>query len=243
MQDKKTNQEKVGMGDKINEFIQRNRKGIFAAACVILILFAGSLVFIYVKDNLDKKAAAEIEELITKFDELREKMFDEEGNEEIDAFIAELEDFGEKTRGFPGSKAKSMAAEIYVIREDWSKAEEAFTAAARIGAKTYLGPISLFNAAVAAEEQSRLEEAIDLLEQALSHKFEFIQAPHAQFSVGRLNEQLGNYDEAIAAYREVLINWSDIQNWHLLARSRIIALEIKIESSIDLEDIAIEIND
>jgi len=231
MQDKKIKQEKESIGDKINEFIQRNRKGIFAVTGVILILFVGSLVFIYVKDNFDKKAAAQLEELIIKFDELRDKMDEEECDEEecdvIDTFIAELESFADKTRGFSGSKAKSLVAEIYVIREDWEKAEEAFTAAARIGAKTYLNPILLFNAAAAAEEQGRLEEAIDLLQQALSNKFEFPAAPRAQFSVGRLNEQLGNYDEAIDAYREVMINWPDLPAWQQLARSRITAIEIR----------------
>ncbi|MDR0320267.1 MAG: tetratricopeptide repeat protein, partial [Treponema sp.] len=132
-----------------------------------------------------------------------------------------------KTGGYAGSKAWSIIAQIHSRKEEWQQAEETWLKAAHKGARTYLGPIALFNAAAAAEEQGKLEQAIELLEQCLAHKFEFPAAPRAQFSIGRLNEQLGNTGAAMEAYRIVLINWADMPVWQQLARSRITALEIQ----------------
>ena len=225
MQDKTSTGE--NFKDQINDFIQRNRIAIFSVVGILVFLFIGAVIFIAVSDNLYKKSVVKIEELTQKYDELRFYVNDDYFTDDVNSLILELETFAAKTKGFPGSKAWSLAADIYANREDWSKAEEAFINSARTGNKTYLGPLSLFNAAAAAEEQGKLEQAIDLLQQCVSHVFEFPSAPRAQFSIGRLYEQLGNNSEAIAAYREVLINWPEMPVWHQLARSRIIAIEIQ----------------
>jgi len=58
----------------------------------------------------------------------------------------------------------------------------------------------------------------------------FPAAPRAQFSVGRLRESLNEDEKAIEAYRAVISSWPNDQVWTNLARSRIIALEIKTGS-------------
>jgi len=212
-------------GDKINEFIQRNRKIIFVITGILVVLFVGSIVFLSVRDNLDKKSAEVLEELNRKYDDLRLDILEDILNENAESFINELEAFALKTRGFSGSKAWSILGEVYFDREDWEKAKEAYIKSANTGKRTYLGPMAFFNAAAAAEEQGELEQAIDLLKQGISLNIEFPAAPRAQFSIGRLNEQLGNKDAAIESYREILIKWSDITTWQQLAHSRISALE------------------
>jgi len=225
MQEKK--QEKENVGDKINDFIQRNRKVIFSITGIIIILFIGAVVFIYVNDKMEKKASEGLEDLTGKFKELKEYINDEEKKDEVDALTDDLKEYAVKTKGFAGSKAWSLIAEIHAGREDWALAEEAFISSAREGGKTYLGPLSLLNAASAAEQQGNFEQAIDLLKQCLSSKIEFPQAPRAQFALGRLNEKLGNFPEALEAYRVILTNWPDIPSWQQLARNRIIAIEIQ----------------
>jgi len=225
MQEKK--QEKENTGDKINDFIQRNRKAIFSITGIIIILFIGAVVLLSVRESMDKKATEGLEELTDKFKELKENINDEDRKEEVDTFISELEAFAVKTKRFAGSKAWSMAAEIHAGREDWALAEEAFISSARAGEKTYLGPLSLFNAAAAAEEQGNFEQAIDLLKQCLSSKIEFPQAPRAQFAIGRLNEKLGNFPDALEAYGVIMSNWPDMPVWQQFARDRIIAIEIQ----------------
>jgi tetratricopeptide (TPR) repeat protein len=232
------NSEKINTADKINDFVQRNRKGIFVAICAVIILFAGFVVFISVKAHVDKKATAEVEELNRKFDELRFYIGEEYYAGDVDALLGEVETFtGKKVfavgdifipgKNFASSKAWSIAARIYSGREEWQKAQDAWLNAANAGARTYLGPIALFNAAVCAEEQGKLEQAIDLFQQCVSSKFEFPAAPRAQFSIGRLYEQLGDFSAALEAYRDVLINWQDMPVWQHLARSRITSIEVR----------------
>jgi tetratricopeptide (TPR) repeat protein len=227
MSNKKNNQEKENIGDGINEFIQRNRKGIFTLLLIIIVLLIGSVVFILIRDDVDKKAALRLEELIDNFDELIIFIDNEDYDEQINDFISELETFADKSRGVSGSKAWYLLGQIHSERKDWEKAEGAYKNSASVGSRTYLGPAALFNAAAAAEEQGNYEHAIELLQQCLSHRFEFPSAPRAQFSVGRLNEKIGNFSAAIDAYRAVMINWPEMNVWPQLARNRITALEIQ----------------
>ena len=229
----KTNSEKAAIGDRINEFVQNNRKGIFIIICAVIFIFAGVVTYLYFGDLANKKTITQVEELNIKFQELNYLINDEFHTEEVQALLDELTTFAQKgtifptQTGFARSRAWSIIASIYSTKEDWQEAEEAWVNSARAGVKTYLTPIAYFNAAVAAEEQGKLEEAIEYLQKCLSGSFEFPAAPRAQFSIGRLNEQLGKFPEAIEAYRAVMINWPHITIMSNLARSRIIAIEIR----------------
>jgi tetratricopeptide (TPR) repeat protein len=217
--------EKQDFGEKINNFFHKNRKGIIILISAIFILLAGLIVFLSLQDVFNKKAIAETEKLDARFQELRFSANDVNYNAEIQTFLSDIEAFAKNKSGYGASKAWSMSAQIYSSRNEWQKAEEAWLKAAKAGDKTYLGPISLFNAAAAAEEQGKIELAIELLQKSIDHKFEFPAAPRAQFSIGRLYEQLGNYPAAIESYRTVMINWQNVPVWQYLARSRIIAIE------------------
>jgi tetratricopeptide (TPR) repeat protein len=217
--------EKQSFIEKINSFSQRNRKGIIIFSSAILILLAGIIVFFSLQDVFNRKAIAEAEELNGKFQELRFFINDASYTAEVQTLLSDLEAFAGNKNGYAASKAWSMAAQIHSSRNEWQKAEEAWLKAAKAGDKTYLGPIALFNAAASAEEQGKLELAIELLQKSINHKFEFPTAPRAQFSIGRLYEQLGNYPAAIESYRTVMINWQNVPVWQYLAHSRIIAIE------------------
>ena len=217
---------KYDIGDKINDFVQKNRKAIVISISVIFILLAGFIVFLSLNNVYQKKAIAEMEELNLRFEELRPSI-SAKYNADVEALLGELKVFAEKNGGIAGSKAWSMVAQIHCERKEWQQAEETWLKAARAGAKTYLGPISLFNAAAAAEEQGKLGRAIELLQECVDHKFEFPAAARAQFSIGRLYEELNNYPAAIEAYRAVITNWQSVSTWHQLARSRIIAIETR----------------
>ena len=222
----KSKNEQSNLGDSINEFIQKNRKAIFTAVGIVIILFLGAVIFVSVKGSVEKNASVVLEELMKKFEDQKANFNNEENNDEIDTFISELETFAVKNGGFLGGKAWSLAADIYAIRKDWEKAEEAYINAGSKGKNSYLGPLSLLNAAAAAEEQGKLEEALDYLRQSVSQKVEFPAAPRAQFAIGRLNEALERYSDATDAYREILIKWPEMAEWQNLARNRIIAIEV-----------------
>ncbi|MCL2809332.1 MAG: tetratricopeptide repeat protein [Treponema sp.] len=226
--------EKENFGEKINNFVQKNRKGIFVVFGLFIVLFVGFIVYFLVSDHLNKQAIAEVEILNEEFEKLRFGLFDDYYANEVNILLSKMEVFAGNNKGFAGSKAWSNVGHIYSARKQWNQAEEAWVKSAEIGVKTYLGPIAYFNAAICAEEQGKLEKAIEYLRQSISHKFEFPDAPRAQFNIGRLYEQLGNYPEALAEYRAVLINYpwdrqetisQNMLIWQNLARNQIIKLE------------------
>ena len=225
---------KAAGGDRVNEFFQKNRKGILITIGIIGILLIGLIVFLSVRDSMEKKAIAEVERFIEEYEKLRNNINDEQYTDEVNDFLAKLESFAGGKKGFAASRAWAISAGIYSGREDWARAEEAWVNSAHAGEKTYLGPVAYFQAAIAAEEQNKIEIAIEYFKKCTSHSFEFTDAPRAQFNIGRLYEQLGNKALAIEAYRAVLLNYqweNDSFNqanfiWLNFARNRIIVLEM-----------------
>jgi tetratricopeptide (TPR) repeat protein len=226
MQNKSTHKEDE---DKFGDFVKRNRKAIYISMGVIIFLFLGVIAYFSLDAYLQKKATARVEELNSKYAELRPTLSDEYYNDDVNELLEKLDAFVKGKDGFANGYAEArgwtIIAQIHSGREDWPKAEEAWRAAAKAGVKTYLAPAAFFNAAAAAENQGRVREAVELLEKSVSYKTDFPAAPRAQFSIGRLNEQLGDIPAALAAYRAVLVNWPNIETWANLAQSRIIAIE------------------
>jgi tetratricopeptide (TPR) repeat protein len=215
------------LADKITDFVQRNRKGIFIVSGTMIFLFVGFVVYLSVSDYLNKKYIAEVEELSRRYEEIAYKIGDEPFASDIEELISDSKNFAANKRGLPAGKAWSIVANIHSERKEWPQCEEAWQKAADAGNKSYLGPIALFNAAAAAQEQGKYEQAIEYLKKCVDHKFEFPSVPRAQFSIGTLYERLNDYPEALAAYREVLIKWPELPVWQQLARSRIAAIEIR----------------
>jgi len=221
------NNEKQNIGDKINNFVQKNRKGIFISFGILVFLFLGFIAYIFVSDSMNAKAIAELEELNRKYTDLESDISAGISTDEIESLTNDLSEFAQRSKGFPASRAWAMIGQIYSERKDWPLAEEAWLNSANAGEKTYLGPIALFQAAAVCEEQGKFEEAIELYKRCISSNFEFPSAPRAQFSVGRLYEQIEDFPAALDAYRNVLVNYNNIPVWQHLARSRITAIEVR----------------
>lgn len=215
------------VSEKIVEFVQRNKKGILISAGVFVLLLAVLMVFLSLQDVFHNRAIAEVEELNQRYENIRNQITEDFQSSELDTLLADLEKIGVGKRGYPGSKAWSIIAQIHSGRKDWELSKEAWLNAAQKGNNTYLGPISLFNAAAAAEEQGNIEQAIELLQKCISHQFEFPAAARAQFSIGRLYEKQNNPAAAVEAYRSVMTNWQDVPIWQHLARSRITVIELR----------------
>jgi tetratricopeptide (TPR) repeat protein len=227
------NNENENKGDKINAFIQRNRKIIFMSLGIIVFLLAGSVAVLAISDVLRKKAIADIGELTKRYDTLHQGITDDFSNDDeskapdTEALLEDLNNFAKGKSGYAGGKAWSIIAQIHRDKKEWPQAEDAWLNAAKASIKTYLGPVSLYNAAIAAEEQGKKKQAIEHFEKSLSVPVEFPAAPHAQFAVGRLYEEMDDFPAAIEAYRLVLNKWPNITTWVNMANSRIIALETR----------------
>jgi len=233
------NENKAPIGQRVTEFIQRNRKAISVAAIAVVLVMIGSVVALVVTDMARVRAIAAVEELGVRYEALSgfisgEVADAEDGDEngaandeaaELAELIADLRSFASGRSGYAGGRAWSMLGSIYGRQGEWADAEAAWLAAARATARSYMAPIALFNAGAAAEEQGRLEEAIQHYQGSVSAPAGFFAAPRAQFSIGRLWEALGDTDAAIQAYRDVIFGWPHDATWTNLAHSRIIALE------------------
>ena len=219
------NKNKSEAAERINEFVQKHRKAIFICLGVIVLGLTGTVVTISLVDLFRTRAISGVEELLNRYIELGYEITDEDSADQVESLLADLNSFARGKSGYAGGRAWSIIASIHADREQWPEAEEAWRNAARVASKTYLAPIALFNAAVACEEQGNNDKAIELYSMSVSHPMDFPGAPHAQFSIGRLNEANNNTSAALDAYYMVLARWPAITVWVNLAYSRIIALE------------------
>jgi tetratricopeptide (TPR) repeat protein len=221
------NNEKQMSEDKINDFIQRNRKVIFSIFGIIVVLFLGTVIYLSISDALRKKAITSVEELDKKYEDLYSKITDDDAQPEINELLEELNAFAQKNSGYAGGKAWSLIAQIHSEKKEWSEAQSAWTNAAKKSSKTFLGPVSYFNAAACAEELGKKEEAVELYIKCISLPVAFPQAARAQFALGRLYEDLNDIPSALEAYRVLMEKWSNSTTWVNLAHSRIIYLEMQ----------------
>ena len=225
----KTKNDELDISVKIGEFIQKNRKGFLIGLIAVIVILAGFIIISAVRDKLLSNALGKVDGFSQKYDELKEYLGSEDPENllkqaEIIILLEELSTFEGSNSGFAAARAYNLSGNIYADMKNWSLAEEAWSNAAKVAAKSYLAPVSLYNAAVAAEEQGNIDSAIALYARALDYGNTFSSAARAQFSIGRLEESRSNIDAAIVAYRNLLSKWPDDEVWSNLAQSRILVL-------------------
>ena len=222
--------ENLSIGEKINDFIQKNRKLLL----ILLAAIIGTVIILVavfsVRDMLVSKAFTRVDDFERRLDELMadysEEFSDPAFSDDIFLLLDELAQFEKSNSGFAAARAYSISAAIYEAQSDWANAENAWTSAAASAAKTYFAPVAYFNAAAAAEEQGNNQRAIELYEKVLEFGIQFPAAPRAQFSIGRLYESMGDVVGAIIAYQSLVSQYPQDQIWVNLAHSRILALSI-----------------
>ena len=228
-QEKNGKTEELTLPEKLNEFIQKNRRLLLICLIAILVILAGLITGITIREKIQSKAFSQVEGFNIRYEALR--IFidkdDEEGlakQADIDALLDELRVFEGKKSGFAAARAYCISASIYADQKKWAESERAWFMASKEAGKSYLAPVSLYNAAVAAEEQGNIDVAIGLYNQALAFGNVFPSAARAQFSIGRLEESRNNREAALEAYRNLVSKWPGDQVWGNLAQSRIVVL-------------------
>ncbi|MDR2211074.1 MAG: tetratricopeptide repeat protein [Spirochaetaceae bacterium] len=218
-------EESLPPGEAIADFMQRNRKSLLALIVILAGGIIGLVAFFAVRSGLQKDAIItleEIEERLTLLGDLSENA----KSAEVEALLQELTEFASGTFGYAAARSYSLAAAVYMERNEWEKAEQAYLDSARKAGKTYLAPLALYNAAAAAEEQGNLETALEYYTQSLDFSGNFPGASRARFNIGRIYEAQKDTEAASDAYRTLIENSSPDSNWAKLAQSRIIFLEI-----------------
>ncbi|MDR2923379.1 MAG: tetratricopeptide repeat protein [Treponema sp.] len=226
----------VNAGERINDFIQKNRRPIFIMGAALLALLIAVIAAFSLMDVFRNRAIAAVEDFSGRYETMLPSAAEEYAADDVAAFIEELTSFAQKNSGYPGGRALLLIGGIHSAKKEWAEAEAAYAAAAKSAAKTYLAPLAWFNAAAAAEEQGKTTEAIEYYTGSLATPAVFPAAPRAQFSIGRLHESLNEDAKAVEAYRAVISGWPNDQIWPNLARSRIITLETKTDGGLLQKD-------
>jgi tetratricopeptide (TPR) repeat protein len=224
MANKGEKKEKTAVGEVLADLIQRNRRIIIITIAAAVVLVGGIIAAFSIRDAVRADAIGRVEAFSERYEVLRFDINEDAKAEEVAALTGELEEFAAKHGSYPGARSYAILANIHADRKNWGEAEKAWTLAAKAGAKTYLAPVALFNAAAAAEEQGNIPGAIALYGEAAGYADIFPSAPRAQFALGRLQEAQNNREAAIEAYRTLIDKWPAETVWTNLANSRIIAL-------------------
>lgn len=135
--------------------------------------------------------------------------------------LGKLESYVKKS-GIAGRRASILRGEILFLMKDYVGAAESYESAYKKSGKSYDGYLALFNAGIAYEEASKLEEAMECYRVTGEAKdFEF--SNHALFSYGRVLEEAGKSSEALIVYQKLADKGLN-NAWGKLAKSRLLSL-------------------
>jgi tetratricopeptide (TPR) repeat protein len=225
--DTKSNDE-LTLDEKISDLIQKNRMRLLFGLGAIVLIIAGFIIVSVVREKSMSNALSKVDALNRRYDNFRASVSGEDLNvsqlSELAILMTDIAEFENNNSGFPAARAYSISANISMDQDNWVSAEEKWLKAAEAAPKSYLAPIAIYNAAVAAEEQENIETAIVYYSRAAGYGDSFPAAARAQFSVGRLEEARSNKDSAIAAYRNLLAKWPNDPVWPNLAQNRLLIL-------------------
>jgi tetratricopeptide (TPR) repeat protein len=227
--DIKKNKDEITLNQKLYDFLQKNRRMLLIFFVALIVILAGLIITVNVRDKIREDALTTVDGFNRRYAELMNYInstnpADIAKQVEISILLFELAEFQNRASGFAAARAYWISADILMTQENWAEAEQAWASAARAAGRSYLAPLAFFNAAVAAEEQGKYEEAIEYYNRAVGFENIFPSAPRAQFAIGRIEEMRYNREGALAAYRNLLARWPNDPVWSNLSQSRIIFL-------------------
>lgn len=218
--------ERATLSQKLNDFIMKFRLVFIAVLIAFVVFFAGILTYTTITEKRATGAYEKTEKLVKDW-EIAKGASDLSGlSAKEDEIIQGLLAVAKSNKSsFAGARANMSIAEIYFSRKDWKNAEDYYLAAAKADTKAYTQGICLYNAAVCSDEQGNEDAAIELFNKTISLE-DFALKSRAYFNIGRIEEQRSHAEAAITAYQKLAEQFPD-DEWTKLAKSRIIALQIK----------------
>ena len=210
----------------LSDFLRKYRLaviGLFGAAVLAVIVVA---VVTAISESQIAASAAVSEKLDTDY-ATYEAESDQAKKADLEkSFIAEADSAIKAwPRRFASLRAYSYEAKIAAAKSDWATAEKDWLAIETSAPASFLAPVALQQAAVAAEEGGAPDRALaDYKRFVDKYAKTSIGLPHAYFAIGRLSEATKDYASALAAYQKIDATWPD-SDWTKLAMDRIIFLK------------------
>ena len=210
----------------VTGFLQRHRRLLVTVLIAVVVIVAGLLIYLEVRASREQSSRIAVEEVQDLYDQWNEAADDQQQQrlaEQIQSKVDEI--VSTYPRFYAAQRALMVRADLHWQRQQWQHASEDYAEAANGFHASYLTPISLFNAAAAAEQAGEPDRARELLQQLVDNH-DSVEVPRALFSLGRLAESDSQTAEALEYYNRLVDNHPG-SNWTNLARNRIIALSIQ----------------
>lgn len=210
------------VASKLTTFLEKNVKFLLGIIGVLLVFVAVMVVGSSINNKSIEKGLAGVDAIDYAFRKDSDSLSAEDFAASQDKALSDLEEFAGKG-GIVGVRANMLKGEILFQKKDFEKSLSAWAKAANLKKSIYTAPICNYNAAVCAENLGDLDAAIAYYNKAVEAK-EFYLVDHAYFSLGRVNETKGLYEEAKAAYKKIE-ELHPSSSWAGIAKSRVIAIE------------------
>jgi tetratricopeptide (TPR) repeat protein len=211
---------------KFAEFLRKYRVPVLvvfgAGLLAVLVIAAGTAIM----DSALKASTARLEKLDADYqaysgeqDAAKKAALEKTLLPSIDAIVKK----GQKQ--FAAQKALSYRARIAEANKDWASAEKDWLAISMAAPDSYLAPVAIQGAAVAAEEQGASDRAAANYKNLIDrYATKSIGIPHAYFALGRIAEESKDYASAMVSYQKIVSTWPD-SDWTKLATDRIIFIK------------------
>lgn len=222
-------QETISLKDRIISFLQRTRLVFLVILIAIAVGLIGFVVANEIRRGRVQESVAVVEDLQDRYDEWLDGLTADGAEADEPETTAGLrEDLSELIATYPrlyaAQRARFLLGEMAFELEEWEDAALEYELLAEGFPRSHLAPIALANAAAAFEESGELERAIEFNRRVLDLEEDVPQKPRALFSLGRLHEELEDFENARTFYEDLLNDYAG-SGWTNLARNRIIFFE------------------
>jgi TolA-binding protein len=207
--------------------VQRFRFVLLAILIAGAAFFVGYIVYGEISKKLMNDSAALSEAAQTSFntwqtesDATKKAAEEKDLRTRLDALVRRY------PRQYGGQRGLFIRADLNYGTKAWEAARKDYETLASRFANSYLAPVSLFNAAVCAEETGDLAGAAKLYAQVYGTYKDSTVAPRALFDSGRVAELRSSWSEAQTAYEQLDTLYSQ-SVWDKLAKNRLVELKVQ----------------
>lgn len=216
---------------RISGFLSHAIDRFRVALWVILIAAAAFLVGYFVYNEVVKKLAADSTALAESAQSLYDKWQSESDATKKAADQKDLQAALDKLvarypHQYGGQRGLFLRAGLAYETKQWDAAARDYQQLAKSFSRSYLAPISMFNAAISLEEKGDVDGALALYRQIPQSYKDSTVAPRALFNAGRLEEQKSAWDEAQKQYTAIDTSYPQ-SDWNQLAKDRLIQLRVQ----------------
>ena len=213
--------------DRLADFLHKYR----IVLLVVLIALVVFVVAYFSWTEWHKRTRERSTLMAERAQELYENWLEAEEGSDRESLQQELEALIEQIRKryprqYAAQRAGFIGANLAFENEQWQEAAEGYRDLAGSFPKSYLAPLSLFDAGVAYEQADELDQAIAAYQDLTENHPDSFLVPHALFSLGRLYEARQEYENAFQAYDRLEDDYP-LSNWTKIGRNRIIDLKVK----------------